>query len=204
MSEIEVSYCHRCGELTSPGVTLCLNCQVYIKQGMPEKIEENWILVNGLPAKTTGSGVCKRCGASLGSSMGFWNPISGLCTKCDPVDSDIDTNQISDGYHTFGELYEHRITLFILLCRFYSDAMWATWEYEGDFDRHPWRSKKHNNGSEFEGWFIMGIGRSKGEQITYHLPLSRWDECDFAKTLELAPEWDGHTSADVLERLKQL
>jgi hypothetical protein len=27
----------------------------------------------------------------------------------------INTNQISDGYHTFGELYDHRISLFIAL-----------------------------------------------------------------------------------------
>ena len=27
--------------------------------------------------------------------------------------SDIDTNLISDGYHTFGELYDHRFALFL-------------------------------------------------------------------------------------------
>jgi hypothetical protein len=50
----------------------------------------------------------------------------------------------------------------------------------------------------------MGIGKEKGKQISYHLPLSRWDETYFAETLDKAPEWDGHTSADVLERLKTL
>jgi hypothetical protein len=29
----------------------------------------------------------------------------------------MDTNRISDGYHTFGELYDHRIQLFIALCK---------------------------------------------------------------------------------------
>ena len=64
------------------------------------------------------------------------------------------------------------------------------------------RSKVHY--SPTDGWFIMGIGKEKGNQISYHLPLSRWDETDFAETLDQAPEWDGHTSQDVLERLKTL
>jgi hypothetical protein len=49
----------------------------------------------------------------------------------------------------------------------------------------------------------MGIGTAKGEQISYHLPMSKWEECDVL-IRDRAPEWDGHTSNDVLERLKQL
>lgn len=108
------------------------------------------------------------------------------------TDKEIDKNKISDGYHTFGELYDHRIVLFICLC---------VYLYR---DHDVWRSKKHSDGSEWDGWFIMGIGREKGEQITYHLPTSYWENTMFAKTLDQAPEWDGHTSADVLERLKSL
>ena len=37
------------------------------------------------------------------------------------------------------------------------------------------------------------------KQITYHLPLSKWEETGFAETLEKAPEFDGHTPDDVLE-----
>lgn len=104
----------------------------------------------------------------------------------------------SDGYHTFTELYEHRIALFIALCRARSedDKFYGIDEI--------WRSKLHSDGTSFEGWFVMGIGKDLGDQITYHLPLSKWEETDFAETLEQAPEFDGHTSADVLERLKKL
>jgi hypothetical protein len=105
-----------------------------------------------------------------------------------------DGQEVSDGYHTFTELYDHRITLFIALGR----LMVQGW---GD---GPWRSKKHSDGSAFDGWFIMGIGSLPGYQITYHLPLSRWDETEFCDTLDLALPWDGHTSADVLARLKKL
>lgn len=110
---------------------------------------------------------------------------------------------VSDGYHTFDELYDHRITLFIALLK---QLKWS-----GSLDANAvipvydiWRSTQHSDGSIFPYWFIMGIGTDKGKQITYHIPLDRWSETEFAETLDRAPEWDGHTSADVLERLKSL
>ena len=107
---------------------------------------------------------------------------------------------ISDGYHTFDELYDHRITLYIALCRLQANGNSCD-----DFNLHPvWRSKLHHDGSSFDGWFILGIGKKPGEQITYHLPESRWAETEFAETLDKAPEWDTHISSDVLARLKAL
>lgn len=101
----------------------------------------------------------------------------------------------SDGYHTFNELYDHRISLFIALCA-EVDARTPT--------GYVWRSKKHSDGSAIDGWFVMGIGTQPGDQITYHLPLSRWDETEWLGTeCPMAPEFDGHTSADVLQRLKR-
>lgn len=109
----------------------------------------------------------------------------------------VDTNLISDGYHTFGELYEHRIELWIALCRMMQTLG----------EKMAWRSWKHSDGTSLEGWFVLGIGWKPGQQITYHLPEKYWDRCEFAVTghwNDLAPEFDGHTSADVLERLKTL
>jgi hypothetical protein len=108
-----------------------------------------------------------------------------------------------DGYHTFDELYEHRIELFVALCRMRANVVDGP---DGDpFFDDVWCSKYHSDSTSWEGWFILGIGQGKGEQITYHLPMSRWDEVvDFAQTLDIAPEFDGHTSDDVLERLKNL
>ena len=55
----------------------------------------------------------------------------------------------------------------------------------------------------FHGWFIVGIREESGRQITYHLPERFWPEAtSIARVLERAPVWDGHTSADVLVRLK--
>lgn len=115
--------------------------------------------------------------------------INGLIT----ISSAVRTNEISDGYHTFGELYEHRIVLFIALCGVlvHTQSPWPVW-----------KSKKHADGTEMEGWFIMGIHKEAGQQISYHLPNRFWDKCEFVETLETAPEWDGHTSDDVLNRLQ--
>ena len=110
----------------------------------------------------------------------------------------------SDGYHTFTELYDHRITLFIALCKHKHELL----AMENPGKHLVWRSRLHSDGSSFDGWFVLGIGKEKGKQITYHLPNDRWDEVTervlTVETLDRAPEWDGHTPADVLERLKNL
>lgn len=114
----------------------------------------------------------------------------------------------SDGYHTFDELYDHRITLYIALCK----AFLRCQEYKsyiggiaGEFKKLVWRSMYHSDGKicfDTGTQFVLGIGKEKGQQITYHIPIERWNETEFAETLEKAPEYDGHTSNDVITRLK--
>lgn len=116
----------------------------------------------------------------------------------------VQTDNISDGYHTFGELYEHRIQLHIALCYQLHLRRINGSDKIIDFDQEVWRSKLHSDGSSFEGWFVLGIGKKSGNQITYHLPDSMWDNTHFADTLQRAPEFDGHTSNDVLIRIKRL
>lgn len=102
---------------------------------------------------------------------------------------------VSDGFNTFDELYDHSIALFIALCRILRKEA----GHNG-----IWRSKLHNDGTMYDGWFVMGINEEAGKQITYHLPIDRWSETEFAAELSHAPKWDGHTAADVLGRLSQL
>lgn len=97
--------------------------------------------------------------------------------------------QVSDGYHTFDELYEHRCVLFVALLR-----------------AHPgmaWRARVHDDDSGEPGWWIGGLNLPQGT-VSYHLPDRLWTLLDGsgAATLERAPRWDGHSSADVLERLR--
>lgn len=83
------------------------------------------------------------------------------------------------------ELYEHRFMLFGLLCRHYNG----------------WKSELHHDGTSYEGWFIAGCNLPEG-MVTYHIPNRLWDNFP-GKYLERAPKWDGHTSLDVLDRLKK-
>lgn len=113
------------------------------------------------------------------------------------------TMEISDGYHTMDELYEHRINLYIALCKRMNK------DYEDDLDGvghvlKVWRSRLHSDHTMFDNQFILGISKRPGEQISYHLPINRWQDTEFAETLAEAPKWDAHTPADVLNRLKNL
>jgi hypothetical protein len=109
----------------------------------------------------------------------------------------LETNNISDWYHTFGELYEHRIILFISLCR----QLWKQMKYSSMWNIV--KSKKHFDWSEMEWWFIVQV-ETDVWQISYHIPNKYWDECEFIETLDIANQWDWHTSNDVLERLLKI
>ena len=108
-----------------------------------------------------------------------------------PVQIQCETGKVSDGYHTFDELYDHRCLLFCALSHY------------DEGDTYCWKSSKHHDGSSYDGWFIAGIelkSRTDSRTITYHLPMKYWDLFN-GFDMEAAPHWDGHTSADVIERL---
>ena len=102
---------------------------------------------------------------------------------------------VSDGYHTFDELYEHRCRLYMELC----------YQVKFSTGKAVWCSIVHSDGTWFDGWFVLGINKEPGKQITYHLPMKMYHEAiQFAEIIPMAPEYDGHTSAQVLERIKEL
>ena len=112
-----------------------------------------------------------------------------------------DTNLISDGHHTIGELYQHRIVLWIALCKAEQQHNQATRPIN-----EVWRTLRHSDGQPAfgGGWFVLGMTRPNGEQLSYHLEDSYWYQCEFAQTLSQAPPFDGHSPQDVLTRLAQL
>lgn len=96
---------------------------------------------------------------------------------------------LSDGYHTFNELYHHRAVLFSVICNMFPDK--------------AWKSKKHDTGDMFEGMFIVGIETPEG-QATYHYDINPYWDTFKVKELEKAPAWDGHTPAEAIERISKL
>lgn len=95
-----------------------------------------------------------------------------------------DLGEMSDGYHTFNELYYHRMVLFSIICNQNKDK--------------AWKSKLHADGTMFEGYFIVGITTPVGD-YTYHYSKEYWYDFDVPE-LEFAHKWDGHKPEDI-ERL---
>lgn len=107
----------------------------------------------------------------------------------------ISTHLISDGYHTFGELYEFR--------KVYNAVLFNEWYKQGKYDVH--KSWRHNDGELCfgGGWFIVVAILPTG-QISNHYPAKDWDLFECVKADKALFPFDGHTSQDVLDRLKKL
>lgn len=100
--------------------------------------------------------------------------------------NNLDMGNVSDGYHTFNELYDHRMVLFSIICRTYNS--------------NAWRSKLHDDGNMFDGYFIVGVNTPEG-QFTYHYKEECWKFFDGIEELPRAPKWDGHQPSDITRLL---
>lgn len=103
--------------------------------------------------------------------------------------SQLVTGETSDGYHTFNELYHHRAVLFSVIVKAFPDK--------------AWKSKQHNDGTMYDGMFIVGIDTPEG-QATYHYDIDPYWDMFECKELARAPKWDGHTPAQAIERIGRL
>lgn len=97
--------------------------------------------------------------------------------------------EISDGYHTFNELYHHRAVLFSVICN--------------DRPGMSWKSKLHHDGTMYDGMFVVGIETPDG-QASYHYDIDPYWDMFRVQELPQAPEWDGHTPAQAIERIGRL
>jgi hypothetical protein len=93
--------------------------------------------------------------------------------------------EVSDGYHTFNELYYHRMILFAVICNTYRGRAWKSW--------------KHHDNTMYDNYFIVGVDTMEG-QYTYHYHKDHWDMFDVLE-LESAPEYDGHKPEDITRLL---
>lgn len=102
----------------------------------------------------------------------------------------INTNNISDGSHTFGELYYHRMILFAYICN--------------QNPKLAWKSLRHSDGSIPFGnknYFIVGIETPYG-QVTYHYEKKYWNKFHI-KAIKKAKEYDGHTPWQAIKRIEK-
>lgn len=103
--------------------------------------------------------------------------------------SPVITGETSDGYHTFNELYHHRAVLFSVIVKAFPDR--------------AWKSRKHHDGSMYDGMFIVGIETPDG-QASYHYDFNPYWDMFQCNELEYAPEWDGYTPAQAIARIGKL
>lgn len=101
-----------------------------------------------------------------------------------------------DGFHTFTELYEFRM----LYNAHLFNAMAYMYDEYGAGSK-PVKSKRHSDGELCfgGGWFVVSVELPTG-QITNHYEMKDWGLFQIDE-VEKAPEWDGHTAADVAKRL---
>ena len=94
-----------------------------------------------------------------------------------------DIGDLSDGFHTFNQLYYHRMMLFAVIVK----------QNKG----RAWKSLRHEDGELCfgGGWFVVGITTPEGD-YTYHYEEKYFDLFD-CEALECGKHWDGHTEEDV-------
>lgn len=104
-----------------------------------------------------------------------------------------DVELISDGYHTFKELYEYRLL--------YNAAFFNELVKNNVCKVH--KSKKHSDGELCfgGGWFIVMAELPTG-QVSNHYELKDWDlfKCEEQDTADV---WDGHTPEEASNRIRE-
>lgn len=104
----------------------------------------------------------------------------------------VNTGGVSDGYHTFDELYEFR--------KAYNAALFNEWSLHGKYSVH--KSIRHNDGELCfgGGWFIVVAVLPLG-QISNHYEIKDWGMFRIPQHEKALFEFDGHTGDDVIKRL---
>lgn len=129
--------------------------------------------------------------------------------------SDVSIGELSDGYHTFNELYEFR--------KVYNAALFNEWALAwhirqeaakrgailtADMELPKYnvhKSWRHHDGELCfgGGWFIV-VAMLPDGQISNHYEAKDWDLFKIPETEKALFEFDNHTSQNVLQRLKNL
>ena len=108
---------------------------------------------------------------------------------------DVSVGEMTDDYHSFNELYEFR--------KMYNAALFNEWAISDKYSVH--KSEYHNDGEKCFGgdWFIVSAMLPDG-LISNHYELKDWSLFRVQSVEKALFEFDGHTSDDVLDRLKNV
>ena len=115
------------------------------------------------------------------------------------MDRPVDSSLVSDGYHTFAELYRYRM----LYNALWLNAVHAFNRHDEsmqvDMDIH--KSRLHDDGTMPFGddWFIVVVTLPTG-QVSNHYRIEDWDKFQIPER-ERAAEWDGHTPEQAADRM---
>lgn len=118
--------------------------------------------------------------------------------------------EISDGYHTFNELYDFRKVYNALWFNELAAPLMEALSqedlpetYQPKYYVH--KSKRHHDGELCfgGGWFIVSAMLPTG-LVSNHYKLEDWDLFKVPSAEKALFEFDGHTSNDVLNRLTKL
>ena len=103
-----------------------------------------------------------------------------------------DTGQVSDGYHTFDELYRYRMLYHAWAVKAWRQKGWTVV-----------KSHRHHDGEQClgGGWFIVSAQLPSG-QVSNHYEDQYWDLFD-CPAVDRAPEWDGHTPQQAADRIER-
>ena len=94
------------------------------------------------------------------------------------------------------ELYDFRLV--------YNALLFNEWDKTGDVE--VYKSRKHHDGTipfDDSDWFIVVAILPTGKQVTNHYHIDYWDYFKIKEYDKVKDEFDGHTSIDVLDRLKE-
>lgn len=97
-----------------------------------------------------------------------------------------------DEHHTMSELYAYRAAYHAHAARLWAQMGIAV------------RSRRHHDGELCfgGGWFIVAANLHPHGWVTNHYAMDDWDLFAAVPEVERGPEWDGHTPAMALERLR--
>lgn len=117
-----------------------------------------------------------------------YEELSCLRNFIESLQQEQDMGEVSDGYHTFNELYYYRM----LYNAAFFNSLPKDWVH---------KSKRHHTGEECfgGGWFIVMANLPTG-QVSNHYELKDWDLFKVPEK-EIADEWDGHTPQEAARRL---